>query len=206
MTRHASFQALRIGARALSLACGFCLGAADAQAQVTRNQWGEGTQLSLFGGAGREAGTNPTMGATIAWEVIPYLTIEGRGTWFFPGEGASAFAGLLGARVPLRPGQRAVPFVSGAVGLHRATFEPARFADVPDFYRRRLSASGGAGQTTFDDFTIALGAGADFYVSRHIAIRPEVTAMIVRGPSNTRTVPTVGVHLAYHFENHVITP
>jgi opacity protein-like surface antigen len=203
MTRHASFQALRIGAQALSLAC-CCLGATTAQAQVTRNPWGEGTQLSLFGGVGREAGTNPTMGATIAWEVIPYLTIEGRGTWLFPGEGASAFAGLLGARVPLRPGRKAVPFVSGAVGLHRVTFEPT-FGNVPDFYKRRLAANQRSSET-FDDFTFAVGAGVDFYLSTHIAIRPEATAMFVRSPSDTRTVPTFGIHLAYHFENHEITP
>ncbi len=210
MTRNLLLQA-RLQARnlctlTLALGLGLLPGTRAAQAQTTQNPWAQGTQLSVFGGAGREAGANPIVGATIAWEVIPRLTIEGRGTWFFPGKGASAFAGLLGARVPLLPGQKVVPFVSGAVGLHRATFQPATFTGMPDFYRRRLPANPQSGEATFDDFTVALGGGVDVYLSTHVAIRPEVTAAIVRGPSDTRTVPMFGIHLAYHFENHVITP
>lgn len=172
-------------------------------AQGDGNPWHEGTMLSGIVGVGRESGANPLIGGSIAWEMVPHLAIEGRGTWLRIGDGAGAFAASVAARVPLRPGRRVVPFVSGGVGLHRATFDSTAARGVPAFFRRRMTASGAH---TFDDFAVFASAGTDVYVTTHLAIRPEISTFVVRGPSSWRAVPAVGLHLAYHFENHFVTP
>lgn len=80
----------------------------------------------------------------------------------------------------------------------------AAAASAPEFYRRRLPAAGQA--ETFDDFAMAVAAGTDVFLTRHFALRPEVSVVVVRGPSDSRVVPVYGVNLSYHFEEHVVTP
>jgi hypothetical protein len=94
--------------------------------------------------------------------------------------------------------------------VHRAIVEIGS-TDVPPFYMRRMGTTNargpGAGmERTFDDFVIAVGGGVDIYIRQHLALRPDVRALLVRGNSNTRPVTVYGVHLAYHFEDHPITP
>jgi hypothetical protein len=115
--------------------------------------------------------------------------------------------GLLGVRVNVTPPAPAVPFLSAGVGLYRASFD-ADAADVPEFYRRRMVGSGvGTPRDhTFDDFVFTVGGGVDLFLRRHIALRPDVRVLFVRGNSDTRAVAVYGVHLAFHFEEHPITP
>ena len=44
--------------------------------------------------------------------------------------------------------------------------------------------------------------GTDVFVTSHIAIRPEVSLVLVMNGGDTRTVGLYGVHVAYHFEPH----
>jgi hypothetical protein len=115
-----------------------------------------------------------------------------------------AFSAVLGVRVNLTPPAVTVPFVSGGLGLYRATLESA--TDAPDFYRRRMTGSDLRQRHDFDDFAWSVGGGVDVFLERHLALRPDVRVLLVRGPSETRAVPVYGLHLAYHFEEHVITP
>jgi hypothetical protein len=114
---------------------------------------------------------------------------------------------LLGVRVNLLPPRPVVPFVSGGVGLQRATFDSLA-SPAPDFYRRRMTDASSGLRTAyeFDDFAYSAGAGADIFVRRHLAVRPDVRLVFVTKDGNTRTVAIYGVHLAYHFEEHPITP
>jgi hypothetical protein len=77
---------------------------------------------------------------------------------------------------------------------------------APAFYQRRMGLPNGFGRRTFDDFVVAVGGGFDVMLARHLALRPEATVLMVTTQSDIRTVPVYGVHLAYHFESHPITP
>jgi len=185
------------------LLCAALSGTASAQRAPTN--WQKGTTLALFGGAATASGTRATTGASLGWEIWSHLTVDGSGVWITPRRGASAFAAQLGARVNLTPPSPVVPFVSGGVGLYRANFSNAS-ADVPDFYRRRMVGTTLTERATFDDFMFSLGGGVDIYLRRHLALRPDLRVMFARHDSSTRAVPVYGIHLAYHFEEHVVTP
>jgi hypothetical protein len=175
---------------------------------VAGADWHRGTTLAGFiGAASSQSVTDAAAGATLGWEFTPHLAIEGRGLWLDAGPGADAFSALLGARFPILAGRAIVPFVSGAVGVYRATFD-ATPAAVPRFYAARMMPLR-AGQSrgwTFNDFVVAAGAGADVALARHLALRPELTVLVVTTRADTRAIPVLGVHLAYHFESHPITP
>jgi len=99
------------------------------------------------------------------------------------------------------PPHTAVPFVTAGVGLYRASYETA-VGNVPEFYRHRMSQTAGPGMTmTFTDPTFVFGGGLNVFVTRHIAIRPDVETMIVVRDSSSHVVTAAAVHLAYHFEN-----
>jgi hypothetical protein len=166
-----------------------------------------GTALAGFVGAASSASrTDVAAGAAIGWELTPHVTIEGRGIWLGTGPRADAFAALLGARMPLLPDRAVVPFVSAAAGLYRATFDAALPA-MPRFYQRRMMPRAGEWQRrSFDDFSVALGGGADFFLSQHLAFRPEVTVLLVTTRSNAHAVPVFGAQLVYHFEPHSVAP
>jgi hypothetical protein len=185
------------------------LGAArDASAQgAATTEWRKGTALAVFGGAASGSGTRATTGASIGWELLPHLTIDGSGVWEAPRNGASAFAALIGVRVNLTPPAGLVPFASAGVGVYRASFD-ANSAGAPAFYQRRMTSTGlGIGrEQTFDDAAFSVGGGVDVFLHQHLALRPDVRVMLVRGDSQTRAVAVYGVHLAYHFEEHPVTP
>jgi hypothetical protein len=176
-------------------------------ANAQRVDWERGTTLSVFGGA-EWAGshTGGAAGFALGWELWPFFTVEGSGTWLDERAGGSGFAGIIGARVPLVRRGAIVPFAALGTGVFRATVDPAR-GDVPDFYARRLSGDPvNRRERVFDDFLVALGGGADVYLTRHLAIRPDVRVLMARADGRTRPVTVAGVHLAYHFEDHPITP
>jgi hypothetical protein len=129
--------------------------------------------------------------------------------WLDAGSGADAFAALLGARFPLLATRPVVPFASAGVGVYRATFDAAS-SGVPTFYQRRMmgmmSGPGQFASRAFDDFAVALGGGADIFLAGHLALRPDVTVLLVTTRSDTRAVPVYGLQLAYHFESDPITP
>jgi hypothetical protein len=182
--------------------------AATASAQVDPQQWHKGTALSVFaGGASATGGTDGAAGAAIGWEITPHFTLEGSGLWT-AGTDVDTFSALFGTRVNVLSPRAAVPFVSAGVGVHRAMVDVGR-TGVPAFYMRRMGMSSGRGvrlEETFDDFVVALGGGVDVYLKRHVALRPDVRVLLVRSNTGTRPVTVYGVQLAYHFEEHPITP
>jgi hypothetical protein len=77
---------------------------------------------------------------------------------------------------------------------------------MPSFYRHRARAIDAFDGRTFSDFVVALGGGVDLFAAGHLAVRPEVTVLLVTTRADTRAVPVYGINLAYHFEDHPITP
>ena len=182
--------------------------AAQASAQTAaKTDWHHGTTLAGFAGAASvESRTDFAAGGAVGWEFTPHLAIEGRGLWLAAGPGQDGFAALLGARMPILHSRPAVPFVSAGVGMYRAMFDapPSR---MPRLYERRMVAMAGDWRArAFDDFAMAFGGGADVFLARHVAFRPELTVLLVTTRSNVRAVPVFGAQLAYHFESHPITP
>jgi hypothetical protein len=79
---------------------------------------------------------------------------------------------------------------------------------MPAFYSRRMAMNGthmGA-TTTFTDPTVVFGGGVNAFLSRHWALRPDVREMVVLRHSRSYFVTAFAVHVAYHFEDHPVTP
>jgi hypothetical protein len=146
-------------------------------------------------------------GGAAGWEVTPRFGVEAAASWLDRPGADEAFAAALTAHTHLR-GLRAVsPFLRGGVGLYRVTFD-ANARDVPDFYRRRMGAAGAyvrAGRS-FTDPSLIAGGGVNVFVSRHVAFRPQIEAIVVRRQSRSHVVTAVTMQVAYHFEEHIITP
>jgi hypothetical protein len=177
-----------------------------APASAQQNPWRKGTALGVFaGGATHSEGTDTAAGTSIGWELTPFLTIEGSGTWT-TGNDIDTFSALIGSRLNLLPGRLLVPFVSGGAGMQRATVEGGA-AQVPTFYSHRMNLTTPTTVTqTFDDFAWSVGGGVDLFVNHHVAFRPDVRVLMVHADGDTRPTAIYGVHFAYHFEEHVVTP
>jgi len=183
-------------------------GPALAQTISTGNMWDHGTTMSLFGGAASaDSQTGALVGLGVGWETSPVIGIEGTTSWLDRQRGADAFAAslvLVGTWANLT---RVKPFIEGGVGLYRASFDSARSV-VPDFYRRRMTAPGlgASAANTFTDPTLVLGGGANVFLARHVAIRPDVNVALVLRGGHSLTVTSARVHLVYHFEDHPMPP
>ncbi len=180
------------------------LGVATASAQTDPATWRRGTTLNVFGGLAASSNDRaPLAGAAFGWEITPRIGVEASGAWLGWGHEAHGFSAAMRAIVPIRPSRSVAPFLSAGVGLHRAWF---RIADpeMPEFYRRRVDERPEAfgDSATFTDPSLVFGGGVNVFVSRQIAIRPELDATLVMHDRRTRVIPTVQVHLAYHFEDH----
>lgn len=192
---------------------GVLVAAATASAQTrivapTGNMWSHGTTLNVFGGAAATSGDKAAAaGGAFGWELTPRFALEGSGTWLDWGQSAHAYTAAMTAHVAVVTPRPFVPFLAGGVGLYHASFN--RFDSVmPRFYHRRMAGLAFApGQiVTFTDPSLAGGGGLNVYVSRHWAVRPEVLATLVLRSGRSFVVTTGAVRLAYHFEDHPITP
>ena len=181
-------------------------GTAFAQAAPASNPWSHGTTLNVFSGVSSASSERGAVaGAAVGWEVRRWLAVEGIGSWLDRGTGADAFAADLKAILSPVSVRGAVPFAQAGIGMYRAAFQLSR-AELPDFYRSRVAATGpGADSITFTDPSLIVGGGANLFVTPHVAIRPDLHATIVRRDSRSYVVTTVAVHLAYHFETHQVT-
>jgi hypothetical protein len=181
---------------------------ATASAQTDTATMGRrGTTLNLFGGAAATSNDQgPVAGGAVGWEITPRIALEGSGTWFEWGHRAHAFGATMRAQVAIATARPVVPFLSGGVGLYRASFRTAD-TGMPEFYRRRMrdEPERVGVSATFTDPSVAFGGGVNVFVSRHVAIRPDVEATVVMRHSRTHVMTTAAVHLAYHFEDHPIT-
>ncbi len=88
-------------------------------------------------------------------------------------------------------------------GTTRASFDLSQGV-LPDFYQGPIAGNTSVAGTTvtFNDPSFILGGGVSLFVTRHIAIRPDVDVKIVRRNSQSYAVTAVAVRLAYHFEEH----
>jgi opacity protein-like surface antigen len=177
-----------------------------AQASVVNEEWRHGTTLAGFVGAASPfSSVDPALGLSLGWETKPWLGFEGRGTWFPAPDGVSAFGVAFSTRIAFDSARPVLPYASAGVGFYRATFDTSASNTMPRFYRRRMGEAGLLGRT-FDDLLLTVGAGTEVFLSRHVALRPELTVMLITTRSDARAVPAFGVHMAYHFESHPITP
>ena len=199
-------RAYRVGILIVAIAAGMpAYGAA--QEVVRPGEWSRGTTLSGFAGMATDGDhSGPVIGGVAGYEITPRLTIEGSGSWLEFGDGVDAFAGAIKLRARLS-GQRTVdPFVLGGVGFYRASFDRASSV-APGFYRNRLRAPGTAlGDTSFTDPAVVVGAGVNFFVTRHFALRPDVESFIVFRDGRSLAVTSLSLHAVFHIESHPVTP
>ena len=189
------------------LIAGFAV-ASTANAQAPSNSpWLHGTTLSGFAGVAADSDrTGSAFGGALGWELTPKLAIEGSGAWLERGDGAESFGAALKVRAALFGRDKLAPFVTAGVGAYRASYS-SRSADMPSFHHDRLAETmGPRGRSTFTDPALVFGGGVNMFLTRHIAIRPDIEAMVVMRDSRRYVVTTAGVHVAFHFEDHPVTP
>jgi hypothetical protein len=200
-------SAMRTIHRLTSTACMIVAATASAWAQtgIRPDEWSHGTTLSGFVGVPVESEqVGAALGGAAGWEMTPRFAVEGTGSWLDFGDGASGFAGAITLRTRLRGQRKVDPFVQAGIGMYRASFGLA--ATMPSFYERRTSGRPLAGDLTFTDPTVVAGGGANVFLNRRFAIRPDVLATIVFGDGRRHVITTVGVYAVYHFEDHPVTP
>ena len=180
-------------------------GTTPASAQTPAHDWSEGTSVSLFGGLSVDGSAGGALaGGGAGWTITPRFGLEGRVGWSEDVSETDAFAASLTARFSPRTPRTSVPFVRAGVGLYRASFDTQ--ADIPDFYARRLDASEHNRRTSMMDPSLVAGAGVDVWVSRHVALRPEVEITTVLADGRGYLVTNVTFHVSYHFESRRVTP
>ena len=162
-----------------------CLGfAATASAQsvpaVATHPWSHGTTLEGFVGMATTPTTMGSYGGAFGWELTPRFEIQGLGAWF-PRTGTDEFAADLKVLANLVRPATLVPYVTGGAGLYQGTFDRTKSEIDP---------------------TAVVGAGAHFYMRRHLSIRPEATMRFAIDQSKVYRVTTITFALTYHFEAH----
>jgi hypothetical protein len=157
------------------------------------------TQLSAFVGGAASSYADLLAGGVAGWEVNRWSTIEARGTWFTPDDGASGFSADVGALLNVIPRQRVTPYVGAAFGLHMAMFDSAA-TPMPPFYRNRIAGHGGLSELTFTDPAFRLTAGAEILKGRHLTVRPEASMLLVWRDGGSDTMAILGIRLGYRFE------
>ena len=195
--------------RACSIAVALVAVSAVVSAQESpATVWSHGTTLNLFAGAASEPMKGAfTAGGAIGWQLTPALAIEGTGGWIDSQSSSAWFTAALKAQARLAYAGGTNPYVEGGIGLCRATFDAGQ-ANVPTLYQKRMMEAPETSMMahTFTDPTFAFGAGLNIIATRHIAVRPAVEVTMVFRNSNTFTMTAGVVRLAYHFENHPVTP
>ena len=63
-----------------------------------------------------------------------------------------------------------------------------------------------AGASAAPSKTAVLAGGVNAFLNRHWAIRPDVQEIVVLRRSRSYVVTAVAFHVAYHFEDHPVTP
>jgi hypothetical protein len=194
---------LVVGVLFAAVASGPSVAAAQGSAE---RPWGPGTTLSVFAGAASpDTGVAGAAGASLGWELKPYLTIEGAGVWIGETAGQHEFVAMAGPRFSLSAPGRVVPSIFAGVGMLRAAVD-TQDPDLPAFYAERVGAAPRQSREVFEDLALAAGAGVDLYFNAHLAMRPDVRLLFVRSDSDHVLVPVFGVHMTYHFEAHPYLP
>ena len=180
---------------------------ASAQPAIDADEWSHGTTLNVFGGIADAGVVAPIAGGAVAWQLTRTTAIEGVGTWMSRRHGIEAFAGTLKLQTLVGRFGIAAPFVEAGIGAYYASIDEMS-ADVPAFYRARMSdrVSPIPVRRTFTDPTVVFGGGVSVRASRNVAIRPAIELTVVVRNSDTHVITAAVLRLAYHFEDHPVTP
>ncbi len=182
---------------------------AQAPPAALENGWTHGTTLGASAGVATDSSTTGAFGGmTMGWELTPTFSIDGSARWLDRGAGSDAFTAAISATVGLTHTRPAVPFVSAGFGLYHFSTGP-NATDVPAFYRDRIEQSHATAVRvghSFTDPAFTLGTGLNLYLTRHMSVRPDVSGVFAFTGSSLHAVPTFGVNVLYHFEDHPVTP
>jgi hypothetical protein len=181
---------------------------ASAQESTGGDTWTHGTTLNAFAGVASEPTAGAaTAGGAIGWQMTPSLSFEGTGAWINSQSSSPWFSAALKVQTRLAHARGANPFVEGGIGLYQASFDAGQ-ADVPEFYRKRMTEQPGGSvmSHSFTDPTIVFGGGLNVLATRHFALRPTVEVTMVLRNSDSYTTTAAVLRLAYFFENHPVTP
>ena len=184
------------------------VGALVSAQESTVNTWSRGTTLNIFAGASSEPQKGAfTAGGAIGWQLSPAMAIEGTGAWIDNQSAPTWFTAAMKFQARLAVAGGTNPYVEGGIGLCRSSFD-AGDMNVPEFYRKRIVENPAASMMThtFTDPTFAFGGGLNIIATRHFAIRPAVEFTTVFRNGDTLTMMAGVVRVAYHFENHPVTP
>jgi hypothetical protein len=166
-----------------------------------------GSTIDLFTGAATAASTTGAIaGGGVGWELTPRFTIEGSGQWLEWSSSQHGFSAALAAEAGLSGSRALMPFVTAGAGLYHVDFDRPDLG-MPAFYARRVIDRSSAGTVAhFTDPTLIVAGGVNTFVSRHWAIRPEVRETTALRDARSYWMTTFAFHVAYHFEDHPITP
>ncbi len=184
------------------------VGALASAQESTVTTWSRGTTLNVFAGASSEPQKGAfTAGGALGWQLTPSMAIEGTGAWIDNQSSPTWFTAAMKFQARLAPAGGTNPYLEGGIGLCRSSFDVGDM-NVPAFYRKRMVDTPGAltMSHTFTDPTFAFGGGLNLIVTRHIAIRPAAEFTTVFRNRDTFTMMAGVVRVAYHFENHPVTP
>jgi hypothetical protein len=170
--------------------------------------WRHGSTLNLFAGAAAAPSRRAAIGGgAFGWELKPRFALEGSGEWMEWGAGSHAFAAAITAQTGLAGPRPVMPFLTGGIGLYRASFDRLGTA-MPGFYGRRMRMDGARVGTTaaFTDPAIVFGGGVNAFLNRHWAVRPDVHEIVVLRNARSYVMTAFAIHVAYHFEDHSVSP
>lgn len=171
--------------------------------EVTPTDWHHGSTVSVEGGVVRATSSaHPLLGGALGWEMKPRLALEGSGRWLGYEGDATGFGAALSVKAGARRADVS-PFVEAGFGLLRVS---GTGADLPSFYRRRVSDPSTLRRSTFTDPAWHLGGGINVFVSRRLAVQPAIDLMLVRGDGEGTAMGLFMVRAVYHFEDHLVTP
>ncbi|HET7219228.1 MAG TPA: outer membrane beta-barrel protein [Vicinamibacterales bacterium] len=191
---------------AIAGACIAWSATAVAQTGVSPSEWSRCTTLNAFVGAsGDTTQVGTAVGGAIGWDITPSLAIEGAGAWTEFGHDTTGFSGSLKVRARMAGKRTVDPFFLAGIGMYHTSFGENETA-IPDFYRRRLESGDNGFTRTFTDPSLVAGGGVSLFLSRHVAIRPDVEAAILFANGGSHVITTAAVHFVYHFESHPVTP
>jgi hypothetical protein len=165
------------------------------------------SSLDVFGGVSMaESGAGALAGGAAGWQFTPRFGLEGDAFWLDRPGSETGFGGALHARWNLVTGWRTTPYLKAGAGLYHASIESTDDA-APAFYRDRLEQGSTDVNMTrsFTDPAVIAGAGVDILLSRRLSLRPQAAAMFVFDHGQSRVMPALTLHLAFHFEEHPIT-
>jgi hypothetical protein len=169
------------------------------------------SSLNVFGGVSTaESSAGGLVGGAAGWQITPWFGLEADAAWLDRPGSETGFSAAIHTRWSLVTGWRATPFVKAGGGLYHASLD-VDDDTVPAFYRDRLDGDAAPVEDvglrhSFTDPAVIAGGGVDILLSRRVSLRPQADAMFVFDHGKTRVMPAFTLHLAFHFEEHPITP